>query len=1384
MSTAVQNPTSSDGQPAPEFPPPSRPHAHLANRKTIRTRIRDVLHSLMTNPTESIVGNPMRQAIGSLKGYAYQLYATAVTWVALKRHELLYVEVAEDYAVVSADALIGTQVKNTVGSGAITLNSPAVITAINQFVELVGLNPNHQVHLEYLTTSESTVEKSKAHRIKNNGGIRYWRLASQSAAIGPLKSRLLSLDISPKCKAFIESRNDRQLRDDMIRKIHWNCGQPSGHILKENLESILITHGESKGVPSDASSVVADIMVATILEIATTTESRQLRRSDFLKLFDKHTSISIPYAQYQELIQPLMRVSYDTKSEFSTIPSVLEKIALTPNMNQLAPRRPKLTQIVGILRHHQVAWLFGGVGRGKTTLASKVAVESGDRWLITRYYSLDPGKTVDTLRRSVTELVLSRPHGIILDDLNEFAIPTVRDAWIRLLTTAKHTGTAVIVTAHHKPSVTLCTEMGLLPSVLIEVENLSQADISELVQQHGASPQRWTRYIWAASAFGHPRLAHALTVNFCGRQWPDSECTTLSALLGQNDDVEQIRVEVRRRLFSELPDRDRRFLYRLDSLIGTFDRSTAIAVGGVSPSIHLAGESLDHLVGPWIDQIGQDEFRISPLLRQASQQTLLQSDLKGIHRCVARHLALPDVLPSDRIDAILSHALIGEESSVLVKLSFATMNAPHQIVRAIAKSTIVGVIAATDRLIFPKDTRISALLRIQQCILTLSGGFYEKFGKAWTALKQELKLIKNLELETITTSTAYCKICSHPDLSKAKPEFSDMLLALRPIIDSMEESHDSRFTSELPATNDPIPPVPFLFALQLMHIDTSQRLLKVFRHIAKLSTRDRAYLFQIFDHSDFEKSSSFRTVSERELAQSSPNVSKMVANYRELFQLCIKFDDDFAAESIVQTSFILDEFMDNRTGAQLELEDAVQVLGERADLTRSRARVLFNAAEYADALEVLVPILDRDEFSNPIERSFMHREAAIAFAYQSRWGRSARHFKMSETFASYSSLDDMKVMAVGLSADTSVAYWQDSHRKVSVKGMLDVLSRLRQIDPWSGLRASACHRFISHSVAWMNQQSRRTWEAKSNIKHKMTPGLNSNPTPHTDLAIPPTVAFDFLYYQLAQIDIRCNLSLDIANRLATLLSSKGAVLLGEFFLVHVRWCRAFESLDAIGFHKQATLMIEAAATLDEHSNVTLDNFATPVRGRIAKLSERSFKNHRRIQLCDVLIFFLWAAVSGEYRAVNAFLEKDHASDRPILESNVIQSFHDGKARGQGPSEYAAAVGLMTKQKHGDRVLDIRGLLQCGIRLVELSKGSSLSALIADDVLEWNVVLWRDAMKKQAFRFLAPGYGIPSILSKIHKIPSGWRGLSHLLLLVKDYIDIKLSHDIIRELEEI
>ncbi|MBB6305076.1 hypothetical protein [Rhizobium leucaenae] len=90
-----------------------------------------------------IAGDETRQAIDAIRGYTYQIYASALAWLQIEDDELLHLEVAEDFSVSSVERLVATQAKATTKS--ITVRDKGVIGAINSYFLLRDANPSKAV---------------------------------------------------------------------------------------------------------------------------------------------------------------------------------------------------------------------------------------------------------------------------------------------------------------------------------------------------------------------------------------------------------------------------------------------------------------------------------------------------------------------------------------------------------------------------------------------------------------------------------------------------------------------------------------------------------------------------------------------------------------------------------------------------------------------------------------------------------------------------------------------------------------------------------------------------------------------------------------------------------------------------------------------------------------------------------------------------------------------------------------------------------------------------------------------------------------------------------------------------------------------------------------
>lgn len=244
-------------------------------------------------------GDAARQAVDSLRGYAYQVTAAALAWLDLDERGELFLEVAEDYAVVSHQAINAVQVKDTEASGTVTLNTESVRSAVSDFVSLAAGNPGVDVQLRYFTTSEIGTERAVDERPGGIAGLVYWRKAASGSDVGPLRSILESDKFSAAVQKFVRDREDEALRSDMLRKIHWDCGKPDLPTLRKEFEARLVVVGRDVfGLAAPEATRIADVLIYRVLEksIANKSADRVLTRADFYLAVDHATRLFVPRA--------------------------------------------------------------------------------------------------------------------------------------------------------------------------------------------------------------------------------------------------------------------------------------------------------------------------------------------------------------------------------------------------------------------------------------------------------------------------------------------------------------------------------------------------------------------------------------------------------------------------------------------------------------------------------------------------------------------------------------------------------------------------------------------------------------------------------------------------------------------------------------------------------------------------------------------------------------------------------------------------------------------------------------------------------------------------------------------------------------------------------
>ena len=669
-------------------------------------------------------GDAARQAVDSLKGYVYQVMVTALAWLDIDNDSRLFLEVAEDYASVATGALHSVQVKDTRRSGAVTLNSKSVRDAVASFVDLVSRNPDSRVDLRFFTTSEIGKERAVADRPNGIAGLEYWRkVAGGNDDPQPLRRILESNRFAPSVRAFSRARDDTAFRRDLIARIHWDCGKPDFSTLRQELEERLIVLGRDRfNLPAFEASRLADQLVYQVLQtsVASAPQNRVLTRDQLYEAIDRATRFSVPRADVDTLIR------FASTSLMSLAGAVATKKALSVSDTALLIDGDTLPLPKGIIARalestiddtlttFGAGVLVGGSGMGKSTVARAVAVTRARRFFMVEFRDADANDTRHRLDIVFALIGGLPPSTLILDDLNHLNDTLVELSLSRVIEALRRRDRAFFITCHRAPSSRTLSQVGLSRGCITICPCFSEKETHALVRCNGGDPTRWGRLAHLAGASGHPQLTHAFVAGLAARDWPATEISDILKGGLSTGDIDATRDAARHNLMSVLPEGARVLLYRLSVTIGRFNRALALVVGQISPPVFDTGECLDRLIGSWIDVVGDDQYRVSPLAANSGRKMLSSDEQERIHNAIAVQLLRKTKIDASDVNALLVHGIAGKSEQSLVALTGIVATAEPRTIEVLAEHIFLLRFFSTDAPIYPTNSFVSGLLRITQ----------------------------------------------------------------------------------------------------------------------------------------------------------------------------------------------------------------------------------------------------------------------------------------------------------------------------------------------------------------------------------------------------------------------------------------------------------------------------------------------------------------------------------------------------------------------------------------------------------------------------------------------------------------------------------------------
>lgn len=1020
--------------------------------------------------------------MGALRGYLYQIWHTTHAWLELKDDERLFLECAEDFDIVGINQATAVQVKAS--RRAITLNSTEVIKAINDFWKLLQDNPNRSIYFRFLTQATPGVEKDSPFG-RGVKGLDLWRrCAREPSLVERLHTFLRDLrGLSPDLSEFLASADVGSVLASLILRIIWETHCADLGYVERAIKSRLIGYLDKEGLPPSRADRIVNRLLKETLKMACLPEARYLDRARFLEVWEEETTERVPIAQLQRLMGSVGTASIGISEltgagpYLSFEPARMAESILPPLPGDLAPREDLVTKVEQEVERRGVMILTGSAGMGKTTLANLVAHKSGQRWLWFRLSSRAPLEASALLTRIIVGLGEDRSvTRIVLDDLDlsPGSARAYEDVLGGLVYTLGARNGQILITSQRPAPGRLLRRLALDPQAVLPIPSLAEADIAMFAARLGCARDMaalWGRVIGIQTR-GHPQLVHARLKHLADAGWPSLK---LEELLHTPPEVLREQADARQVLVNQLSEDHRALVYRLSVIGGPFRRDHAIRLGEEEPRLPHPGEVLDHLVGPWVEELHAGYYRLSALADKAAEHVWSSEKVHSLHIAVANAMLKSRPLTTLEARGILLHALVARSAAHLVTVTVGILKATGEVWKALSEdlSWLTLVARRAPQRVFPGDPFVNFMLRMLQFKIAAE----KEPSQAAQIAELWDKEIKPRELQVPFAMERFMfasKVLVNYRVDLPARRALSLLVELAERKEQLRKLGKEVLTLPAPPAGrwasgcfDTLSDL-FMFVIarcsgpgfledllaglaELPHY-TRQRILRGLKD-AEVNARllvDRAWLLEA-DREQPQWKACIRVFGKTmERAQSWKSPELLVAAARGMAIVC-------------------EEYLRKPEQAMTVLDRATDVLGHRVGILEDqRATIMLHQGKHSEALSIWESVLPtwvppREAFD--LQPVFACRGAAISAAHLGRWQRAAEFLEEGGRRAGEVGQRGMKA---AFECDVGFALWKGKVLKEAIQAWTIALHLLEDLSAeGKEARLHGVGKLVGHTLLWV-----------------------------------------------------------------------------------------------------------------------------------------------------------------------------------------------------------------------------------------------------------------------------------------------------------------------------
>ena len=547
-------------------------------------------------------------------------------------------------------------------------------------------------------------------------------------------------------------------------------------------------------------------------------------------------------------------------------------------------------------------------------------------------------------------------------------------------------------------------------------------------------------------------------------------------------------------------------------------------MGDKSPSIEKPGEAFDVLVGPWIERLSSEYYRISPLLINMAKEIWSDAEVKELHAHAVKALLSEKTLSPIEASNALLHGIIGESGEALMPLMFFLLMNKKDVLFQISEDLrwLIVLAIIPGQKIYPKNPIVSLMLRHLQFRVALE---VDKKDIAVTVAQAWEHEVEDCPINELKAGHRLLFLIETLIRHEVPFPLIVILSRVKELIQLFSKEDEINVKEILKSFKDKdVIPTITLFAI--IRCNSYNDLLELINTIDKESEDSKGLYLSLLDTKDDWSSFLISQVYLNEYKSSSPKWIECLEVFKHTIEKALSWNAlSLVSNAYHMTAVIYDEHLEESDKALEVLDEARRHLGnDNPIIEDARAMIFFRQKRDKEALEILeriLPVWKTDFDPTPL---MAYRRAEISATKLGDWNKAAM---LALQGANHASRLNNKIMEIGFRADQVFALWKNNDRQRSVELFAAVVHDFHQLpDPRSELGSYALQKRVGHALTWLLHDVRKD---HSDTHAEPPPGCFSNHEVDESIKDYPLQPIDFFWMVLAEIEFELRLDDKIFN---------------------------------------------------------------------------------------------------------------------------------------------------------------------------------------------------------------------------------------------------------------